>query len=60
VGGGKSSLAERLKALMEVHPITSLKPGTRSVPFSRAHLACLTRTRWAWHSRIGTVSRAAV
>ena len=27
VGGGKSSLAERLKALMEVHPIYALKAG---------------------------------
>ena len=27
VGGGKSSLAERLKALMEVHPIYVLKAG---------------------------------
>src|SRR5208283_4435943 len=27
VGGGKSSLAERLKALMEVHPVYALKAG---------------------------------
>jgi len=32
VGGGKSSLAERLKALMEVHPIYVLKAGTELSP----------------------------
>ncbi|MGO8557621.1 PrkA family serine protein kinase, partial [Rhizobium ruizarguesonis] len=30
VGGGKSSLAERLKLLMEVHPIYVLKAGDAS------------------------------
>src|SRR3979490_3428209 len=32
VGGGKSSLAERLKALMEVHPISSLHAGGGPCP----------------------------
>ncbi|CAH1688260.1 protein kinase YeaG [Hyphomicrobiales bacterium] len=32
VGGGKSSLAERLKALMEVHPIYVLKAGEEISP----------------------------
>src|SRR3978361_972154 len=32
VGGGKSSLAERLKALMEVHPSYVLKPGNEISP----------------------------
>src|ERR1700719_4364937 len=32
VGGGKSSLAERLKALMEVHPIYVLKAGEELSP----------------------------
>ncbi|WP_026597149.1 PrkA family serine protein kinase [Methylobacterium sp. 77] len=32
VGGGKSSLAERLKALMEVHPIYVLKAGNEVSP----------------------------
>lgn len=32
VGGGKSSLAERLKALMEVHPVYVLKAGSEVSP----------------------------
>src|SRR6266700_818084 len=32
VGGGKSSLAERLKALMEMHPIYVLKAGDQLSP----------------------------
>ncbi len=32
VGGGKSSLAERIKALMEVHPIYALKAGDEVSP----------------------------
>jgi serine protein kinase len=32
VGGGKSSLAERLKALMEVHPVYALKAGNEISP----------------------------
>jgi serine protein kinase len=32
VGGGKSSIAERLKALMEIHPIYTLKAGEQISP----------------------------
>lgn len=40
VGGGKSSLAERLKALMEVHPIYVLKAGDEISPVFESPL-CL-------------------
>src|SRR5512141_3448065 len=40
VGGGKSSLAERLKALMEVHPIYVLKAGNELSPVFESPL-CL-------------------
>ncbi|NWK96997.1 PrkA family serine protein kinase [Sphingobium lactosutens] len=39
VGGGKSSLAERLKALMEVHPIYVLKAGDELSPIFESPLA---------------------
>ncbi|AJR23477.1 serine/threonine protein kinase [Sphingobium sp. YBL2] len=39
VGGGKSSLAERLKALMEVHPIYVLKAGDEISPIFESPLA---------------------
>jgi serine protein kinase len=39
VGGGKSSLAERLKALMEVHPIYVLKAGDEVSPIFESPLA---------------------
>ncbi|MBW8753615.1 MAG: PrkA family serine protein kinase [Sphingomonadales bacterium] len=39
VGGGKSSLAERLKALMEVHPIYALKAGEDISPVFDSPLA---------------------
>ena len=39
VGGGKSSLAERLKALMEVHPIFALKAGDEISPVFDSPLA---------------------
>jgi len=39
VGGGKSSLAERLKALMEVHPIYVLKAGNEISPVFESPLA---------------------
>ncbi|PTQ09820.1 PrkA family serine protein kinase [Sphingomonas oleivorans] len=39
VGGGKSSLAERLKALMEVHPIYALKAGDDVSPVFESPLA---------------------
>jgi serine protein kinase len=38
VGGGKSSLAERLKALMEVHPIYALKAGDQISPIFESPL----------------------
>jgi serine protein kinase len=39
VGGGKSSLAERLKALMELHPIFALKAGDDISPVFDSPLA---------------------
>ncbi|MBO9099867.1 MULTISPECIES: PrkA family serine protein kinase [unclassified Rhizobium] len=39
VGGGKSSLAERLKALMEVHPIYVLKAGNELSPVFESPLS---------------------
>ena len=39
VGGGKSSLAERLKALMELHPIYVLKAGDEVSPVFESPLA---------------------
>lgn len=39
VGGGKSSLAERLKALMETHPIYALKAGDEISPIFESPLA---------------------
>jgi serine protein kinase len=38
VGGGKSSLAERLKALMEVHPVYALKAGNDVSPIFESPL----------------------
>ncbi|MGC4251344.1 MAG: PrkA family serine protein kinase [Sphingobium sp.] len=39
VGGGKSSLAERLKSLMEVHPIYALKAGDEISPIFESPLS---------------------
>jgi serine protein kinase len=39
VGGGKSSLAERLKSLMEVHPIYVLKVGDELSPVFESPLS---------------------
>ncbi len=39
VGGGKSSLAERLKALMEIHPIYVLKAGSEISPVFESPLS---------------------
>ena len=39
VGGGKSSLAERLKALMEVHPVYVLKAGDQLSPVFESPLS---------------------
>lgn len=52
VGGGKSSLGERLKTLMEREPICSSKPDRISVRYSRRRSACSTRTGWdrSWNS----------
>ena len=47
VGGGKSSLGERLKALMEAMPIYVLKAGKELSPVFESRSACSTRTRWA-------------
>lgn len=41
VGGGKSSLAERLKALMEVHPIYVLKAGNEISPVFESPLGLI-------------------
>ncbi len=41
VGGGKSSLAERLKALMEVHPIYVLKAGDEISPVFESPLGLI-------------------
>ncbi|GEO18324.1 PrkA family serine protein kinase [Microvirga aerophila] len=42
VGGGKSSLAERLKALMEVHPIFALKANDEISPVFESPLGLFT------------------
>jgi serine protein kinase len=47
VGGGKPSLAERLKSLMEVHPIYVLKAGDELSPVFESPLSCSIRNRWA-------------
>ena len=60
VGGGKSSLAERLKALMEVHPIYVLKAGDRAEPGVRKPARAVqprAHGRRCW--RIATASRSA-
>ncbi len=44
VGGGKSSLAERLKDLMEVHPIYVLKAGDQISPVFESPLGLFPRT----------------
>ena len=46
VGGGKSSLAERLKRLVEEQPIYVLKAGDQSVRCSIRLWACSTRSEW--------------
>ena len=58
VGGGKSSLAEKLKALIELYPIYVLKAGTRSVRCSSPRSACSRRIRWARRWKTATASRA--
>ncbi len=59
VGGGKSSLAERLKELMEVHPIYALKAGEEISPvfesplglFRSSELASLLEDRYGIERR---------
>ncbi len=60
VGGGKSSLAERLKALMEVHPIYVLKAGDEISPIFESPLGLFDpETHGRRCSRSATASRAA-
>jgi serine protein kinase len=55
VGGGKSSLAERLKALMEVHPIYVLKAGDEISPVFESPLGLFDPERMGalLHERYG-------
>ncbi|MDA1100774.1 MAG: PrkA family serine protein kinase [Proteobacteria bacterium] len=46
VGGGKSSLAERLKSLMEVHPVYVLKAGDRTSPIFESPLGLFDAERF--------------
>lgn len=46
VGGGKSSLAERLKALMEHYPIYVLKAGHETSPVFESPLGLFSREEW--------------
>ena len=59
VGGGKSSIAERLKQLMEHMPIYVLKAGSSSVRCLKARLACSTPTIWPRNSKRISAFRAA-
>ena len=59
VGGGKSSLAERLKALMEVYPIYVLKAGDEISPVFESPLGLFDpETAWAECWRSATAFRA--
>ena len=59
VGGGKSSLAERLKALMERSPSMCSRPATSSARCSKARSACSTPSRWgrSWRNSYGIPRR---
>ncbi len=46
VGGGKSSLAERLKNLMEVHPVYVLKAGEHTSPIFESPLGLFDQDRF--------------
>ena len=59
VGGGKSSLAERLKALMERIPIYVLKAGDEISPVFEARWACSTRAHGRASWKTATASRGA-
>jgi serine protein kinase len=56
VGGGKSSIAERLKQLMERVPFYSLKGS----PVNESPLGCSTTTKTARSSKSNTAFRAAI
>ncbi len=58
VGGGKSSLAERLKDLMEKYPIYVLKAGNQSALFSKARLGFSARPTSQRSCRIVMASTA--
>ena len=51
VGGGKSSLAERLKSLMEVHPIYVLKAGDELSPVFESPLGLFDPDTFGPHAR---------
>ena len=57
VGGGKSSLAERLKELMEKHPIYVLKAGDEISPIFEIPLGLFAPVRRATCWRSATASR---
>ena len=60
VGGGKSSLAERLKLLMEKEPIYVLKAGNEISPVFESPLGLFDPVAsWARRSRSATASRSA-
>jgi serine protein kinase len=56
VGGGKSSLAERLKKLMEERPFYTLKVGGQISPSSNRRSACSGRIAWeiCWKTSTGS------
>ena len=60
VGGGKSSLAERLKSLMEKQPIYVLKAGEEVSPVFEIPLGLFDAEAWGRCSRTSTIFRAGV
>jgi serine protein kinase len=58
VGGGKSSLAERLKKLMEEHPIYTLAKTAKISPVFESPLGLFSRERMGDCSRTSTASRS--
>jgi len=46
VGGGKSSIAERLKSLMEIHPVYVLKAGDQTSPIFESPLGLFDHDRF--------------
>ncbi len=59
VGGGKSSLAERLKALMEVNPIYVLKAGDQLSRFLSRRCRCSIPTSWEMNWSGATIFQSA-